>query len=158
MKIAFLVTAVCTAFATCAVASEKASAPEAGTYEAEVYVQSVSGGGCLDSAGFTFIGELSFGGLSNGTQYLRLPETGINLAVASIQTLTVKSGKGTTNMSGSLSWTGSGFGSSWTESGTFSETITEIGSHAFVMKLTDAYSGCTAETMNISLVRTGANQ
>lgn len=141
-----------------AVADEWASAPVSGTYEAEIYVQSVSGTGCLDKAGFTFIGELSFAGLSGSKHYLRALETGTNFAVDSVQTLAVTHGKGTTSLSGTLTWTGNGVGGSWSESGTFSATVTEIGGHTFVMQMTDVYSGCTAEVLNIALVRMGANQ
>ena len=141
-----------------AVASDWATAPDSGTYQAEIYVQSVSGSGCLDKAGFAFIGEMSFAGLGGAKHYLRALETGIDFAVDSVQTLTVKSGKGTTSLSGSLTWTGNGVGGSWSETGTFSATVTEIGAHAFVMQMKDTYSGCSAENLNVALVRMGANQ
>src|SRR2546423_6307396 len=85
-----------------ALASEWASAPEAGTYQALLYVQSVSGSGCIDKAGFAFTGSMSFAGLSGSTHYMRALEIGNNFAVDSIQTLTVTSGKGTTHLSGNL--------------------------------------------------------
>jgi hypothetical protein len=141
-----------------AVASDKPSAPDSGTYQGEVYVQSVSGSGCLDKAGFVFIGSMSFPGLSGTTYSLRALETGSNFAVASVQTLTVKSGKGTTHPSGSLAWTGSGVGGSWSVTGTFAATVTEIGTHTFVLQLKESYSGCTEEDLNIPLARIGVNQ
>jgi len=163
MKLA-TVAAVCTVaildLPTGAAAHDWASAPQAGTYQALLYVQSVSGGGCLDQAGFAFTGSMSFSGLGGTTQYLRWLETGNNFSVASIQTLTVKSGKGTTHPSGGLAWTGAGIGTGgWSFTGdTFSATVTEIGTHAFVLQLKEAYSGCTAENINVALVRIGANQ
>jgi len=141
-----------------AVAHDTTSAPDAGTYQGEVYVQSVSGSGCLDKAGFVYIASMSYGGLSGTTDYLRALETGSNLAVDSVQALTVKSGKGTTHPAGNLTWTGAGVGASWNETGTFSATITEIGTHTFVLQLTESYSGCTEEDINIPLARIGPNQ
>src|SRR2546423_8442636 len=87
-----------------ALASEKASAPNAGTYQALLYVQSVNGSGCIDKAGFAFTGSMSFSGLGGTTHYLRALETGNNFAVDSIQTLTVKTRKGTTHLGASPPW------------------------------------------------------
>lgn len=140
-----------------AIASEPVSAPESGTFQGEVYVDSASGTGCLDKAGYAFIGSLSFPGMSGTTYTLRALETGSGVAFVSVQTLTVKSGKGTTSPSGSLSWVGGGVGGSWTENGTFTSTIAEIGTHAFVLQLTEKYSGCT-EDINVPLARIGVNQ
>ena len=140
-----------------AIASDLGTAPEAGTYQALLYVQSATAG-CIDKAGFAFTGSMSFGGLSASKDYLRALETGNNFAVDSIQTLTVTGGKGTTQLSGSFVWTGSGIGGGWTENGTFSAMVTEIGTHAFILQLKETYSGCTAEDINVSLVRIGANQ
>lgn len=140
-----------------AIARDTVSAPEAGTYEALVYVQSATSG-CLDKAGFAFVGSMSFSGLGGTTHYLRALETGDNVSLVSVQTLTVKSGKGTTTPSGSLAWTGGGVGGSWSENGTFSATVTELGTHAFVIQLKESYSGCSDEQLNVSLARIGANQ
>ena len=68
-----------------AVASDRVSAPQSGTYQALLYVQSVSGSGCLDMAGFVFTGSMSFGGLSATKNYLRALETGDNFAVDALQ-------------------------------------------------------------------------
>lgn len=138
-------------------ASERTSAPESGTFQGEIYVQSVSGSGCLDKAGYVFVASLSFPGLGGTSYVLRGLETGDNAAFVSIQSLTVKSGKGTTTPSGDLTWTGAGVGGSWSETGTFSGTVTEIGTHAFVLQLTEKYSSCT-ENLNIPLARIGVNQ
>jgi hypothetical protein len=157
-RLVTIAAALCAAFGTCAFTSENTvSAPESGTYNAQVYIQSADSG-CLDKAGFVFIGEASFAGLGGATHYLRIPETGSNLAIVSVQTLTVTSGKGTTHLNGKLVWTGNGFGESWNYSGTFSATVTEIGTHAFVMQMKESYTGCTEEDSNISLVRIGADQ
>src|SRR5205823_15053869 len=66
------VTALCAMFGTCALARDEASAPDAGTYAAIIYVQS-AGSGCLDVTGATYFGEVSFAGLSGGTQSVRIP-------------------------------------------------------------------------------------
>lgn len=141
-----------------ALAHDMGTAPESGTYQFELYVQSASGAGCLDKAGYVFIGSMSFAGLGGSKHYLRALETGSNFAVDSVQTLAVTGGKGTTNLSGNLTWTGAGIGGSWSESGTFSATVTEIGTHTFAMALKETYSGCTSEDINLALVRTGVNQ
>jgi hypothetical protein len=73
------------------------------------------------------------------------------------QTLTTTKGKGTINLSGTLAWTGGGIGTSWSYTGTWFATITEIGSHAFAMLLSESYADCTEE-LNLSLVKTGVNQ
>ena len=157
-KLTTIAAALCAAFGTCAFTSDDmASAPESGTYSAQIYIQSADSG-CLDKAGFVFIGEASFAGLSGATHYLRFPETGSNLAIVSAQTLTVTNGKGTTHLSGKLVWTGNGIGESWNYSGTFSATVTEIGTHAFVMQMKESYTGCAEEDSNISLVRMGVDQ
>jgi hypothetical protein len=157
-KLVIITAAFCTAFGTCAIASDDTvAAPATGTYDAQLYVQTADTG-CLDRAGYVFVGEASFSGLGGGIHYLRMPETGNNLAFVSTQTLTVTSGKGTTSLGGKLTWTGTGIGESWNYTGTFTATITEIGTHAFVMQLKEAYNGCAAEESNISLVRTGLNQ
>lgn len=140
-----------------AMARDLATAPEAGTFQGQLYVNSASGSGCLDASGDVFIGSMSFGGLSATTDYLRFLETGPNAAFDSLYTLTVKSGKGTISPSGSFAWTGNGIGGSWSETGTFTSTITEITNHAFVLQLVVKYGSCT-EDLNIPLVRIGANQ
>jgi len=141
-----------------AVASDTVTAPESGTFQGEVYVQSVSGSGCLDKAGFIYIGSMSYPGLSGATAYLRALETGNNFAVNSVQTLGIKTGKGTTHPSGDLTWTGAGIGGSWSVTGTFSATVVEIGTHSFVLQLQESYSGCSEEDLNIPLSRIGVNQ
>ena len=108
--------------------------------------------------GATYFGEVSFGGLSAGTQYIRMPLAGNGLAVTSVQTLTVTSGQGTTHLSGSLGWTGTGVGDSWNVSGSFSATVTEVGGRAFDMQMTESYASCSNEKFNVSLVRMGPNQ
>ena len=140
-----------------AIANDWATAPESGTYEAEVYVQAASSG-CLDKAGYAFVGSMSYSGLSGTTYTLRALESGNNFAVDSLQTLTVKSGKGTTSPSGSLMWVGAGIGGGWNVNGTFSGTVTEITNHAFVLELKEAYTGCSSETLTIPLARIGVNQ
>ena len=140
-----------------AVASERNSAPSSGTYQGEVFVNSVTGSGCLDKAGYAFIASMSFPGLSGTTWYLRALETGGNFAVESQQTLTVRSGKGSLSPGGSMLWDGSGIGDSWSESGTFTSSVTEIGTHAFVLALTEKYGSCT-EVLNIPLARIGVDQ
>lgn len=133
------------------------SAPEAGTYQGEVYVQSVSGSGCLDKAGFVFIASMGFSGMKGPTWYLRALETGSGLGLLSVQTLTLTAGRGTTTPSGDLAWTGDGVGGSWNETGTFAGTITEIGTHGFAIELSEKYSGCS-EDLIIPLARIGLNQ
>jgi hypothetical protein len=140
-----------------AVARDWVDAPQAGTYQALVYVQSATGG-CLDKAGFAFVGSMSYSGFGGVTHYLRALQTGSNYAVVSVQTLTVKVGKGTTHPSGNLAWTGGGVGNSWNVGGTFSASVTEIGTHAFVLQLKESYNGCSEEDINVSLARIGANQ
>src|SRR4029077_3419591 len=103
-------------------------------------------------------GEVSFGGLGAATQIVRLPIAGNGLAVASQQNWTVTGGKGTTHLSGTLAWTGAGVGDSWSVSGTFSATVTEVGAHTFVMQTTQSYDTCSNEKFNYSLVRMGPNQ
>ena len=157
-KLAIITAAFCAAFGTCAIASDETVAePETGSYDSQLYVQSAATG-CLDRAGYVYVGEASFSGLSGATHALRFPETGNNIAFVSTQILTVTSGKGTTNLGGKLTWTGAGIGESWNYTGTFTATITEIGTHSFVMQLKEIYNGCASEEYNISLVRTGGNQ
>ena len=151
------IAALCAMFGSSALARDEASAPESGTYMVLVYVQS-AGNGCLDVTGNTYVGEVSFGGLNAGTQIIRFPLAANGLAVVSAQTWTVKSGKGTTHLSGSLTWTGVGVGNSWSVTGTFSATVTEVGTHAFVMQTTQSYDTCSNEKFNYSLVRMGADQ
>jgi hypothetical protein len=151
------IAALCTMFGSCAFASDEVTAPQAGTYAGLVYVQS-AGSGCLDVTGATYFGEVSFGGLSNKTVILRIPLAGNGLAVSSVQTLTVTSGSGTTHQSGTLAWTGTGVGNSWNVSGTFSQTITEVGTHAFNTQMTESYATCSNEKFNVSLVRMGVKQ
>jgi len=157
MKIATITAVLCAVFGTGAIASDEATAPVAGTYAAVIYIQS-AGSGCLDVTGATYVGEVSFAGLSGATQYLRVPLAANGLAVVSAQTLTVTSGKGTTHLGGKLVWTGNGVGDSWNVSGTFSATVTEVGAHTFVMQTTESYDTCKNEQSNISLVRLGPNQ
>lgn len=153
----FLLAAVCSAVATCAFAGDRASAPESGTYAANVYVESTKGS-CLDGLDSQYPAIMYFGGLSSATNYIKIPISGSGVGMVSVQTLTTKSGKGTVNQSGSFTWVGNGFGENgWNENGTFTETITEIGTQSFAMKLTDVYATCT-ETIDVALVRTGANQ
>ena len=140
-----------------AVAGDRASAPQSGTYEALLYVQSAAKG-CLDIAQNAFIGSMSFGGLSATKNYLRALETGPSTSIDSLQTLNVTSGAGTTHPSGGLVWTGAGIGGSWSVNGSFSATITEISTHAFVLQLKETYTGCSEEDINVSLVRIGVNQ
>ena len=79
-----------------------ASAPQSGTFQAQLYVNSTGGSGCLDAKDDVFLGSMSFAGLNGTTHYLRLLETGPGAAFDSVYTLTVKSGKGTTTPSGSI--------------------------------------------------------
>ena len=151
------ITALCAMFASCAFARDESTAPVSGTYAGLVYVQS-AGSGCLDVTGNTYVGEVSFGGLSAGTQYIRIPLAANGLAVSSVQTWTVTGGKGTTKLSGTLAWTGAGVGNSWSVTGTFSATVTEVGAHVFDMQTTQSYDTCTNEKFNYSLVRMGPDQ
>jgi hypothetical protein len=144
-------------FGSCALAADEPAAPVSGTYAALIYVQS-AGSGCLDVTGATYVGEVSFAGLSAGTQYIRIPLSGNGLAVVSAQTWTVTGGKGTTHLSGKLAWTGTGVGDSWNVSGTFSATVTEVAPHAFAMQTTESYDTCSNEKFNYTLIRTGPNQ
>src|SRR5215472_15833382 len=89
-----------------AMARDLSAAPESGTFEAQVDVDSVTGSGCLDKGGYVFVGSMSFPGLSGTTYYLRALETGSNFGVDSLQTLTVTGGKGTTSPTGTFTWTG----------------------------------------------------
>jgi hypothetical protein len=158
IKLAIMSVGFCAAFGTCAIADDDpAVAPDAGTYNAQIYVQSADAG-CLDKAGYVFIGEASFAGLGGATHALRFPETGSNIAFVSSQTLAVTTGKGTTQLGGNLTWNGAGIGGNWNYTGTFSAKIIENGTHAFVIELKESYTGCTAEDSNIALVRTGGNQ
>jgi hypothetical protein len=143
---------------TAAVAFDRVDAPSAGTYQALVWVQSVSGAGCLDKASYAFTGSVSFAGLGGSKHYLRALEAGSNLALVSIQTLTVTTGKGTTKPYGDFTWSVSGMGGSASANGSFTSTITEIGTHAFVWQLKESYANCSSEVINLSLARIGANQ
>lgn len=140
-----------------ALAFDRTTAPVSGTYEAELYIQSASSG-CLDKAGFAFVGEMSFPNLSGSTWALRALESGSNYLVDSIQVLSIKTGKGTTKLTGDLTWTGAGVGDSWSKTGTFSATVTEVDGHDFVVQLDEAYTGCSAEDINVELTRVGAEQ
>lgn len=155
-----LLAAVCSVAATGAFAGYQTTLPpESGTYAASVYVESAKGS-CLDGAQSQYSAIVNFAGLSSVTNYIKIPITAYpkSLAMVSVQTLTTKSGKGTDNQSGTFTWVGSGFGENgWSENGNYTETITEIGTHTFAMKITDTYSSCT-ETIDVALVRTGVNQ
>ena len=140
-----------------ALAFDEAAAPVSGTYEAELYIQSASSG-CLDKAGYAYVGELTFPGLAGTAWGLHALESGSNFVVDSIQTLTVTTGKGTTKLGGNLTWIGAGVGSSWNKSGTFTATVTEIDTHDFVMQLNESYSGCSSEDITVELTRVGVTQ
>lgn len=153
----FLLAAVCSAVATCAIAGDGTSAPQSGTYAANVYVESTKGS-CLDGVNSQYPAIMYFAGLGGATNYIKIPITDSGVAMVSVQTLTTKTGKGTDNQSGTFVWVGNGFGENgWNESGSFTETITEIGAESFAMELTDTYASCV-ETIDIALVRTGVNQ
>lgn len=143
---------------TSAFASDATTAPDAGTYSGGIYVSSTSGTDCLDRSGDAYFTEVSFSGLSGSKHYIHMPLVGSPGAVVSAVTITVKSGKGTTNLGGTLAWTGNGVGGNWDVTGTFSATITEVGAHAFVMQAKLSYTNCTEEDWNVSLVRMGTYQ
>lgn len=152
--------AVCSVVATGAFAGFQTTLPpESGTYAVSVYVESAKGG-CLDLAQTQYSAVVNFGGLASVTTYIKIPITAYpkSLAMVSVQTLTTKTGKGTDSQSGTFTWVGNGFGENgWSENGNYTETITEIGTHTFAMKLTDTYASCV-ETIDVALVRTGVNQ
>lgn len=157
MKMASILVGLTMAIANGASADERTTeAPEAGTYLASISVQDALGD-CVAPYQAQYTGEVSFAGLGGEKHYIRVPTTGIDTASVSVQTLTTTTRKGTINPAGTLSWTGGGIGASWNYTGTWGATITEVGSHAFAMLLSESYGDCT-EYLNISLVRIGANQ
>jgi hypothetical protein len=144
-------------FANGALAFDGTVEAESGSYLGEVYVNSVSGSGCLDKAGYAFIAEVSYPGIKGTAVSVRALETGTDFAVNSTFALTITGGKGGLSPSGTYTWTGSGVGGSWSESGDFTSTITEISTHALVLQLSVKYGSCT-EGLNIPLARMGLNQ
>jgi hypothetical protein len=85
MKLAIITAAVCATFGTCALASDDTvQAPEAGSYAANIYIQNADYG-CIDSSGYSYLGEVSFAGLSGTTHYLRVPLANGSYTVASVE-------------------------------------------------------------------------
>lgn len=157
-KTAAILAAICAAFGTCATAHAAASPPDSGSYTGEVYVYSTNGDKtCIDHGGDTFTGQESYAGLSGAIDYIRVPVIG-GSPIISVQELKITKGIGTTGPSGNLAWTGTGTTSQvWNVTGTFSETITEVGTHTFLAEIAESYSTCT-ENLWLSLARVSANQ
>ena len=152
----FVLAAVTAAtFANQSIVTPTTEAPDAGTYVGMAYVSSADGTGCVMGSGSQVFAEVSFGGLSGKTMFIRFPYSGSNGAVASVETMTVTGGRGSLSPSGTLTWVGTG-AYNWNVSGTFTTSITEVGTHAFLLNVTDTYPNCT-ETQSLSLARTGTD-
>jgi hypothetical protein len=138
-------------------ADAAANPPKAGTYAANILVQSADGSlGCLDSSGERYAGEVSYGGLSATTLVIRVPLTGEDAMFVWQQTLTIKGGVGSLDPTGTFVFKGVG-NLNWNVKGTFSATVLEIGPHELGMQISETYPDC-AEKLTISLVRIGAIQ
>ena len=146
-------------FANQSTALPQAEAPISGTYVGLASVPSAQGNGCVLGAGSQVISEVSFPGLRGKTLYIRIPysaySNGELVQLVSVETLTLADGIGTLSPSGTFVWTGTG-SASWDVSGSFTASITEVGTHAFMLNVTETYSNCT-ETEAISLARTGVD-
>lgn len=138
-----------------ATADERAAAPKSGTYAADVFVQSASGGGCLDSAGSYYAGVVNYGGLGGALIGIRVPLASSGLGVVSLQALKITKGVGTTSPSGTFAWKGAGVGTNWSLNGTFSGTITEVDGFSFVAQVSESYPNCS-ESLMIVLMRVAA--
>lgn len=132
-----------------------ATAPVSGSYLAMLYVPSAEGTGCVMGSSSQLFAEVSYGGLSSRTFYIKSPYAGSNGQVVSVQTMTVTSGLGSLTPSGTFTWTGYG-AYNWNVSGTFTTSIQEVGAHAFMLNLTESYSNCN-ENQSLSLVRMGVD-
>ena len=134
-----------------------APSPPAGTYAANVFVQSATGTGCVDSTNGTFVdAEVSYGGLSAKRLVIRIPLAGPDATFTWRQILTITGGAGTLNPTGTVAFAGIG-AISWSMQGTFSATVNELDSHDFGMQISETYPDCS-EKLQISLVRFGPNQ
>jgi len=130
-------------------------APESGSYIGMAYVPSADGSGCVLAADSNVIAEVSFGGLSGKTLWIRYPYAASNGTVASVQTLTLTGGLGSVTPNGTFTWTGSGT-HTWDVSGTFTANVTEVGTHAFMITVVETFTDCT-ETQSLSLARVGVD-
>jgi len=126
-------------------------APISGSYFAMDYVPSTEGSGCVVASGSQLLSEVSYGGVKGKTFFIKSPYSASNGQVVSIQILTVTSGLGSLAPSGTLEWTGYG-SANWSVSGTFTAAITEVGTHAFMLSLSETFGDCT-EKQELSLVR-----
>jgi hypothetical protein len=146
-------------FANQSTPSPPAPAPTAGTYVGLLAVPSANGSGCVMGANSQVISEVSFAGLKGRTLYVRVPysasSNGTLVELVSVETLTFTSGIGTLSPSGTFDWVGTG-SASWNVSGSFTASITEVGTHAFMLNLAETYSNCT-QTQAVSLARTGVD-
>jgi hypothetical protein len=147
--------AIAATFANQPVTPPTVEPPDSGTYIGLSYVPSADGNGCVMGSGSQVIAEVSFGGLSGKTLFIRYPYSSSNGALVSVQTVTLTSGLGTLSPSGTFTWTGTG-AYTWDVSGSYSATITEVGTHAFILNVTSTYTNCT-ETQSLSLARTGTD-
>ena len=78
--------------------------------------------------------------------------------MASVQALTVASGKGTYHPSCKFTGTGRTYGGTpWNVSGTFSSELYGTETHAFAADIVEKYQNCEEE-LNVSLVRVSADQ
>jgi len=162
IRTAMLVTAGCIfSFSATAGWASEPIAPVVGTYVANVYIQTATGDGCMDTPGRAFAGVLVYGGLSATQFWLRLPQTGSTTGIVSTEVLTITAGAGTTSPSGKFTWKGQGVGPAWNLNGTFTASITGIDTHSFVMNLSERYANsgyyCT-ETPVVAATRVGAKQ
>jgi hypothetical protein len=143
--------------ATRAQAQEPGTAPMAGTYVADVFIQSATGPDCLDTPGNYLAGVVNYSGLSATTIGIRVPDVRTDVAVISLQALKITNGAGTLTPSGTFTWKGAGIGANWDLTGTFSASLTEVDGFSFATKVTETYSGCT-EVQLISLIRAAVKE
>lgn len=149
-------------FSTGASAKAPTAPPQSGVYAANILIVKADGLGCLDAKGNRFAGVLNYGGISGTQLGLRIPISDHSgVAVVSTQVLTVKSGIGTTQPSGTFVWRGAGEGAHWNLSGTFSSTLIEVDVYSFAADVSEDYTAggysCDEEQL-ISLTRLGPQE
>ena len=141
----------------CTSASGAVQAPYAGAYLASFYVQYANGNlNCLDVTGEQYRASVSYSGLGGTTNYIRMPFLGNYEAAEYVWQFTVTRGAGTLAPSGDFNWHNRPYHDEYA-SGKFSASIMEVGTHAFLMQLSESYDGCY-ENVNVSLVRVSGDQ
>jgi hypothetical protein len=139
-------------------AAEGASppAPEAGTYAAAIAITAVSGPSCPNTLGAEFAGVVDWGGIQSKTLTVRAPVAITGLyAIVSQQVLTITSGLGTTNLSGTVEWTAAGIDSPFSKlDGTFTASLVYVDAESFVANLTEDFVSIDcSEGIDVALTR-----